>query len=540
MAYNPHMDPKLLDATDEVARRYAPLGYLHFLPFVTVNCQPDPQPFGQVAEPWQWAREEARAGALDQIAGIARDYRGPRRFWSGCAKGNDKSTGVARRVMFLLAYSRRPVQVVITAGSEDQAALITTAAQVELGLNPWLQDRVTVTDLGGTGASKSELHVLPMKAATGQGIFPDYLIADEVTHWEHDEGRKFWDFVIASVNKRPMCVFEVLTNAGFVGSWQWEARNAFARSPRWHFFEQPAHTRLATWMDAAAIAEDGAAMTDGERRRLHGNEWIDPGEERGVVSLAEAEACVDPDLEERTHGKPGEMYYAVIDYGSGNKQRNRDRTVLAVMHPVPGSDHMVIDRMDCWEDSAGGRVLIDTPVGDPFGQRSVEGWIELTRRNFFLQALVLDPYQLESLAQKYERRGIRVIRYEYEAGKKNYRMLRLIQTMIRNKRIAWSPEAGLLPGASDDTLAKELSRLVVKPTIYGFRADHESGGHNDRSATIGMGMTTIVEEMVPGGRLGPQSVKPKEEKSDARGLQATIGLPVQKDWMKLRGLYGVR
>lgn len=530
------LDPDLDYLADKDART---LGYAGFLPWVVVNAQPRPVQFGVIAEPWQREREARRTPALDFLAGYRDTYTGPRRFWSGCAKGNDKSTGVGRRIMFLLGYAKRPLQIYVASGSEDQAALITAAMKMELDINPWLAERVTVTDLGGTGKSGSELHVLPMKAATGQGIFPDYLIADELTHWQHEEGRKFWDFLVMSMRKRPACVVEVLTNAGFIGSWQWEVRKAVKDSPLWDFYEQPAHSRLATWISEESLDEDRRLVSRGEFDRLNGNKWIDPGEEDGYISLAEAEACVDPALAEQTHGKPGLMYYAVVDYGSGVKARNRDRTALTVLHPVPGSDEVVIDRLDCWLDPAGGRILIDTPAGDPFGQPSVEGWVELTRRNFHLQALILDPYQLEALAQKYERRGVRVIRFEYNAGKKNYRMAKLIQTMVQNRRLRWSADAGRLD-AEDDTFAKELARLVKKPMSYGFRFDHEASGHDDRAAAVGMGLTTIVEEMVPGGPLGPRAPKKPEERPPGRALMPTLPVPVRRDYAANRGLFGMR
>lgn len=517
---------------DYLARYESSRGYLHFLDHWTVNAQPDPLPFWEIAEPWQWDREERRDRAIDNICGIA-PYHGKRWFWTGCAKGNDKSTGVGRRCVYCLAFSKKPVQIYVCSGKLEQAAIVTTAMKAEVELNPWLKDKVTVHDHGAEGVSGSKLTVLPMKAATGQGIFPDYLIADEVTHWEHEEGRKFWNFVVASVVKRPQCLFEVLTNAGFKGSWQWEARNAAKDdTTNWDFFEQPERTRLASWMSENAIEAMGKSMFPGERDRLLHNRWIDPGEESGYITLEEAEACIDPLLTERTQGDPTLRYYAIVDYGSGVGERNRDRTALCILHSVPGTDRIVVDRLDCWMHPTK-PIPIDIPDGDPHA-RSVEGWIELVRKNFRLAALVLDKYQMESLAQKYERRNLRVVRYDHQAGKKNMAMAQVLRELVRNRRVTWSDQAGRLSGVEDDTFAKELSKLVLKEMSYGYRFDHTSGHHDDRAVAVGMGMTTAIEEIRPAGSAGPKGIPQPPL------VQEESGLPkVRKDWMEKRGLFGV-
>lgn len=518
---------KTLDALADFESRE---GYLQFLKHITVNSQPEPKPFRIIGEQWQWDREAVRAQALDALAGLNPGYHGIKSFWSGCAKGNDKSTGVARRLLWLLGYSKRPLQLYICSGKEEQAAVVTAAMKMQLDVNPWLAKRVQVSDLTGKGESGSELTVLPMKAATGQGIFPDYIVADELTHWQYEEGRKFWNFVIGSIGKRPSCVFEVLTNAGHIGSWQWDVRNQVkelaSQRKYWHFFEQPARSRLASWMDAEAVERDGKLMDPGEKRRLLLNEWIDPGEERGYLTLAEAEACIIPDGREQTHGRRGERYYFVVDYGGVS-----DRCALGILHPVRGTDRIVVDRLDCWQGSHDGRITIDKDISTG---RSVEEWLDVSYVNFPNATLIFDPYQMESLAQKYERKGRRVLRFEYRGGKNNYQMAQLLKNYVQNRKIGWSPEAGRLEGAEDDTFAKELARLVKKPMAYGYRFDHESGRHDDRSTAIGCGLVTIVPEM-PALSTGPKVVdKLSQPAGTVRGVPT-----VKRDWANERGMFGM-
>lgn len=470
MATAPAMDEELDRLADLESREN---GYAAFLNHVVVNAQPRPAYWQDVALPWQRDREGRRTGAIDAIAGFREGYAGKRWFWSGYAKGHDKTPGVGRRLLFLLAYSRHPLQLVACAGDQDQAGLITLAMKTEVARNPWLADKVSVSAYGATGESGSTLSVLPLDAWTGQGISPDYIVADEVTHWLHKRGEQFWDFVLATVSKRPFCVFEVLTNAGFLDTWQHRARNWAASSPRWDFYEQPFDTHMATWMDKDAIDEICKGMSPGEVKRVIRNGWIDPGEENGYLTLDECLACVAPRAE-RTEGTHANNYFLSVDYGGVI-----DRCALCLLHPCAGGTHVEIDRMDCWQGSHGNPIQIHMDPHNPEA-RSVQGWIDLTLSRFPNATLVFDPYQMESLAQWYERRGRKVERFEYKAGKRNMRMAQLLKELVQSRQLTWSPEAGLLPGADDDTFAKELSRLIIKPTVYGYRFDHESGRHDDR------------------------------------------------------------
>lgn len=506
-----------------LADKYAQQGYLQYLDHVIVDAQPVKGRWKQLAEPWQWEREERIAPALDCLGGLNDGYKGPLSFWNGYSKGHDKTHAAARRICWLLGWSKRRVNCYVCGGDKDQAALVTLAMRGVVQDNPWIASKVKVTKHGAEGVSGSTLTVMPLEAFTGQGIFPDYLDAEEVTHWQHDAGKAFWDFILESVNKRPLCVMEVNTNAGYQATWQWEERNRISRSKFWSFYEQPYAQRLATWMNEEKIADDSQGIEPTEVERLYRNKWVDPGEVRGYLTLAEAEACVDHARVEAQSGE-GQQYFVIVDYGGSAVDVNKaDRCALTVGHVEDvykihyGKDlkavfvdpRFVVDRMDCWMRSLGERVLIDIPDNDK-NARCVEGWLELTCQTFqSIAAIVLDPYQLEGLAQKMEKRGRRVIRFEYRAGKNNYRMAQVMKLAVQNRRVCWSPGAGLLPELSptgkrleDRTLAQELSKLITVPTSYGYRFDHESGRHDDRAWTLAAGILHAMPEMPPGGWSG--------------------------------------
>jgi hypothetical protein len=234
-------------------------------------------------------------------------------------------------------------------------------------------------------------------------------------------------------------------------------------------------------------------------------------------------------LVERHRGEYHIEYAIIIDYGGV-----KDRCALGIMHSIPGSldsnkvaipDSAIVDRLDCWQGTHEARIDINIPYDD-FGKeipcRSVEGWIEVTRKHFRIGCIILDPMQLEGLAIKYEKKGIKVIRYNFRQGQGNHYMAQILKHAVQNKKVKWSPEAGRLPPkividgkerkVEDDTMARELSMLIVKPMSYGYKFDHESGRHDDRACVVGMGLVYLLPQgTTEGMSVGPLVVKAEDE-----------------------------
>lgn len=496
---------------NDVASNDAFSGYMAFLDHVVVDAQPHKRPFRDIAEYWQWQRAHRCAGALDQLAGMSSGYVRQLSFWEEYHKGSDKTHEDARELLFLLGWANRPLNCYILAGSESQAALVTLAMQGVCRDNPWIASRVEVTILGARSlVNGSTVTVMPKKPSTGQGIFPDFVIASEVTHWMYDEGKRLWEFVLESVNKRPHCVLKVETNAGMKATWQWSERERIRKSPYWSFYSAPVGKPLPTWMNQAKIDDDSQGLTAGERDRLYRNRWVDPGEELGYLTHDEALACRDYSLREQVYGDRDCEYTLVLDYGGVH-----DRCALAVMHAVDGADEAVVDRLDCWQGTHRNRIAIDH---DPLApdERSVEAWLVVVLQNFRVSRIVADPHQLEGLLIKYERRGWPVVRFDFRGGKNNTLMTHVLKQSVQNRKVRWSPWSGLLPeqfvdkgrtiAVEDRTLEQEIGFLVTRQTQWGRpRFDHTSGRHDDRAVVIAMGLMHVLPDAFPDGDRGPTS-----------------------------------
>lgn len=163
---------------------------------------------------------------------------------------------------------------------------------------------------------------------------------------------------------------------------------------------------------------------------------------------------------------------------------------------------------------------------------------------FRIGMLVVDPAQLEGLAIKYERKGIWVQRFEFMGGKNNHRMAQLLKTSVQNRKITWSPMAGMLPEKTDAgkiiedrSFAQELSMLITKPMSYGYRFDHESGRHDDRACAVGMALVYAFPETAPAGGQGPKMVPPKPGHYEPPSKSGIPAIP-QKSYAEQWNVFG--
>lgn len=484
-----------LKAAEQLAEGLAATSSMEYLKHVVIDSKPEPRPFRLLAQPWQWERARRICPAFDSIAGLNPDYAGPLSFGETYPRGHDKTSFLARLCNWLLAFGKRRVTVIAGASDEEQAGLITEAMKVEAGLNPWLWKRLRFYKKVVRGSyTRSELHVQAADAKSAFGLRGDVYVLDEITHWKKSD---FWETLLSGRAKMPGALFFILSNAGLLGTWQHDLWLRLKGDPTWSIYEAPG--QMNSWMDPAQIERDRKLLPAGQAKRLFDNQWIDPAEESGYLTRPEVEACellgMQLGLLPQTRGTPGNEYVFSIDYGP-----KRDRTVLVVGHQDVVSRLIVTDRMDVWQ----GRP--DQPVQ----LAMVRAWLEEQRANFHPCRLVLDPYQMEDIAQTYEQR-MPVERFEGRGGKANYELAECLRSLIVNRQLVWYPGCGDLPlDGRMDTLVDELCGLVVKQMTYGYRIDHELTKHDDRAVALGMLCLQLLKRKPPMEWINTQ--KPLENK----------------------------
>jgi hypothetical protein len=464
-----------------------------YLNHVRLDKAGEPALYRDVAEPWQRALAGRLIPALEAVAGIpeAQRYAGPRSFWFTLPRGHDKSSLIARLASWVLAFSGVPLRAVAAAADKEQAGLIAEFMASEARLNPWLEEWLEFGNWQVRGKhTGSRLKILAAEEKSSFGLREDLMIFDEVTHWPR---RGLWDTVISGREKRPGSVLIVITNAGLYRTWQRDVFEEIQGNPDWYVYESPG--RLASWMSEEKIQSLRRLIPAGLARRLYDNQWVDPEGESSFVSYAEAKSCVYPGLTYRYQGEPGVEYVASIDYAPV-----RDRTVLCVGHVVEdekGQESVVVlDRMDVFQGSKSHRVPIAW----------VERWIEEIAAQFYRPTVVIDPYQMEGVIQRWEG-TLRVVRFEARGGKSNYELASALRSLMVHQRLRLYEGAGAVVGSfkeregMKDDLVAELSRVKVIPKPYGYRIDHDEGDHDDRVIALGQMVVVLLREMRSGQRL---------------------------------------
>ena len=145
----------LLNAYYAFAAQESSKSLIKYLDHVLINSLPEPTHFSLAAYPFQRDRMRRICPAIEAVCGLRPDYTGPRGFFEVARRGMDKTTGLARILNWVLAFSPRPVKVVAAASDKDQASLLVTAMKDEAKLNPWLSERInfTVRQITGPGGN---------------------------------------------------------------------------------------------------------------------------------------------------------------------------------------------------------------------------------------------------------------------------------------------------------------------------------------------------------------------------------------------------
>jgi hypothetical protein len=493
-----------------------------FLNHIVIDSAPDPKPYRLIAENWQVQRNDMLVPVIEHVAGVRPDYKGPLNVYCGYGKGHDKTSTVARYLNWLAAYPKKTLRVVCAAKDREQSEILRDVMEKEAGLsaNKWFKDHIQFGTRVVTGKRNgTKIEFLTSDASGSHGRTPDLICLDECTNW--DSSALFEALFSATVKRAGHCGLILLTNAGYLGSWQREIRDlAEAENGKtWLFFEQKVGERLASWMTPEAIDQASKFLSPTEARRLYGNEWIDPSE-AGIklFSPRDVDACVGKPLDP----PPGAQVYFSIDYGG-----TCDRTAMAVLWYDTNTSTVHVVKIDCYQGSPENEVRI----------ADVERWMDLHWGMYPDAVAVIDVLgQLLGTAQKYEDAGRIVKRVRYRGGQTNAMMCQCLRSLLTNRRIVFAPNCGLIGGS---TLADELKSVVSKVMAYGERLDHRSSEHDDRAVVVGQGAMQAIQDSVPGAV--PQ--KPDPEADHHKMLQGRPSLSthfLDRTHAARRQLFGLR
>jgi hypothetical protein len=362
--------------------------------------------------------------------------------------------------------------------------------QTIIRLNPWLASILDVSSWTVSNTAREHpgeggtLTIESSDVGTSYGILPDLIVADELVHWAGDGS--LWHSLISSAAKRSNCLLVVISNAGFVDSWQWAVRETARTDEAWIF------SRLdgprASWMTPARLEEQRRMLPTVAYLRLWENQWSSGGGD--ALTEADIAAAFVPHLLPQTAAEPGYEYVCGVDAGV-----TRDASavvVLGVRRSHVGHGRIRLAATKLWRPLKGQRVDLQV----------VEDALLDLHVRFRFRQINYDPWEMRHLASRLQSAGLGRFEGEPAYGKRRHTTLPMIEVPPTGKNLQALATAvieafnsRLLELYQDVDLRRDVSRFRVEERPYGFRltSPHDELGHGDMGSAFALAVLAASE-----------------------------------------------
>lgn len=439
-----------------------------------VECDGSVRRFGEMMDPWQRDDFAALDHAMKRCNGRTAKYKlkNLMRAYFERSRGHSKTTDLAVICVWLMVFANRPLKGYAFAADKDQAALLKDAIETIIRLNPWLGKILVIQKYQIANVAKghpgygSRLEISTSDVSSSYGILPDFIIADELTHWEGDGS--LWHSIISSAAKRKNCLLCVISNAGFVDSWQWAIREAARTGGDWYF------SRLdgpqASWLSEKTLEEQRRMLPKIAYDRLWNNLWSSGGGD--ALTEEDINAAFLSDLTPMTGHSDGYYFVGGLDLGL-----TRDCAALVVLAvPIGGkSGKIKLAHHALWKPAPNKKInLLD-----------VERHILDIDKKFKLEFVGFDPWQAEHLAQTIEADSNRRRRNTKRRFNSHPFMREIPPTPTNLRQQATltieSFQDGRFQFYDCESLKRDLHKLRVEEKSYGVRlvSPRDGEGHGD-------------------------------------------------------------
>jgi hypothetical protein len=405
------------------------------------------------------------------------------RYWIERTKGASKDTDLAVSLLWLLAFSPRPLVCQVGAADQEQADELRRAAKSILRLNPWLADGLDVQN--STIVNKRtdcRCDFLTSDVASSHGARPDVLVCNELSHVPKEE---FVRNLMDNAAKMPHGLVIIATNAGFVPSWQWDLRELARASSRWHF---ATYADPAPWLDPEEIAEARRRNPPLRFARLFGGQWV-----RGLgdaLSSDDILTAVLPDLGPMNGTEVGWAFFAGLDIGV-----SRDFSALVVVgRNAEGRSRLASVRWWAPQLRAGGAAKVDLT--------EVEDAVLAASRRFQIAKCLYDPSQCEHLAQRCQREGVPMDALSFSTPSNRQALASVLLESFHSRVVDLYDDPDLL----QDLYAFKLADKGFTYQIEVARS--AGGGHGDRGIAFVLALLAARRgaAYVPEGEASPPFV----------------------------------
>jgi hypothetical protein len=394
----------------------------------------------------------------------------PGRIWLERTKGASKDTDLAVMLLWLLAFSPRPLACQVGAADLDQADELRKAAKGILRLNTWLSAFVDVQSWSLVNErTDSRCDIIAADVAGSHGARPDLLILNELSHVAKQE---FAENLMDNAAKVPHGVVCIATNAGFVPSWQWNWRENARTSPRWFF---SAYDRPAPWLELAEIEEARRRNHPIRFARLWQGVWVrGTGDALSADDIQAAITLPLPTLTPPSTAMPADLYRQL----AGEPQTDFETVFYAGLDLGISRDHaaLVIGGL------RRGRVRLASvqswapPYGGKIDLAMVQDAVLAAHQHFCLFRCFFDPHQAELMAQNLLREGVPMEAVPFTVPSLQDMATALLERFT-SRQVDLFPDEGLIADL-------HALRLIDRGTSFRLDAPRNSAGHGDRGTAF--------------------------------------------------------
>jgi hypothetical protein len=435
--------------------------YVNFCKHLVIPCfGTQVKTFSEVAEPWQWKDAELFSKVLGNLWGITYPIRN---IWLTRPRGHDKTSSIARLVLWCLLFKREnvaPLNVYAAAVDKEQAGILLDSLREIVTLNGF-NDLVKVTRSGTARSFGGKLTILSSDASSSYGLKANIIILDEITHWTTPKSRSFFEALWSGRSKMKNTITIVITNSGFKNTWQYNLLQSLKRDPSWYIYDEPG--RLAQWH--GNIEEMVSGLSHSSYRRLVLNEWVDDETISLYTLFLDNIAQQLPDIRGCSRA------IISIDYAS-----SRDLTAIAI----------TLIHNEC--------IYITDIIAGHFQQEEIEQrLIQIYRMYADMMPvdIVADRYQMEYMHSRMRNiHGINITLIK-PTKQLNMRAVNNLHTMMTHGKVLFvNPYMGPYAG---ETLDTEMRNITID-LANGKVSTSQVGLHDDRFHAVMYAVHHAVEQ----------------------------------------------
>lgn len=449
---------------------------------VLIQAGPNVVKYGEALDPWQEKDLLAMDDAWAYMARVSMQKPEFQRCYLERGRGHSKTTDIAMWVIWAIMASPSMLYGYAAAASEKQAKLITKTIRQIRQLNPWVHDRILVFDgMVKNPLTGSTCEIVPANDKTTFGETPNFIVADELTHWFSED---VWTTLFSGIVKVPDAVMAVISNAGYGKgrSWQWELREKIREDQAWYFSSLDGVQ--ASWLSAEQLQEQKRILGPKEYRRLFKNKWVTDSTDGIPDFQVERATVLAGPAKAKEHGY--DWIIAALDIGV-----THDRTSLVFLG------------CDCQRMKLG---LVNHFTWHPSDYASGEIRIADVEETFMLErkrlgrvdAVYADNYQAIASLQQWMELGVRCFEANF-SGKQAALMAKRFVDAFRHSQVELYYDKWL----NDDIFEIEVQFHDFSRT-YRLTAERNERGHADSAFALAIGIMAGVEwlQAVPVAQQG--------------------------------------